>query len=136
MWYGGASTTQNGVSIARNDTHWLQHGTEERHSGTARQFYPPNNDPFSGELNLIAPIISAFYLCAYALINYACFDNSFAHSPGFRPGFRFYNMWVSLLGAIICVVVMFIINWITALLTFFSFALLYWYISRRKPGKI
>uniref|UniRef100_A0A914E877 Uncharacterized protein n=1 Tax=Acrobeloides nanus TaxID=290746 RepID=A0A914E877_9BILA len=86
-----------------------------------------------GDLNLIAPIISNFYLCAYALINYACFDNSFVHSPGFRPGFRFYNMWVSLFGALLCVNVMFIISWLMALLTFFFFSLLFFYISRRKP---
>uniref|UniRef100_A0A915CRU4 Uncharacterized protein n=1 Tax=Ditylenchus dipsaci TaxID=166011 RepID=A0A915CRU4_9BILA len=86
-----------------------------------------------GDLNAIAPIISNFFLCSYALINYACFDNSFAHSPGFRPGFRFYNMWVSLVGTMLCVTVMFIVSWFTALLTFFFFALLFMYIYRRKP---
>uniref|UniRef100_A0A914D3X6 Amino acid permease/ SLC12A domain-containing protein n=1 Tax=Acrobeloides nanus TaxID=290746 RepID=A0A914D3X6_9BILA len=44
-----------------------------------------------GDLNAIAPIISNFFLASYALINYACFDNSFVESPGFRPGFRYYN---------------------------------------------
>ncbi|CAD5232278.1 unnamed protein product [Bursaphelenchus xylophilus] len=86
-----------------------------------------------GDLNAIAPIISNFFLCSYALINYACFDNSFAHSPGFRPAFKYYNMWVSLLGAIMCVTVMFIVSWFTALLTFFFFALLFMYLSHRKP---
>ncbi|VDL79104.1 unnamed protein product [Nippostrongylus brasiliensis] len=87
----------------------------------------------SGDLNAIAPIISNFFLASYALINYACFDASFADSPGFRPGFKYYNMWVSLGGALLCIVVMFIISWATALITFFCFAALFLYILHRKP---
>ncbi|KAE9548555.1 hypothetical protein FO519_008237 [Halicephalobus sp. NKZ332] len=86
-----------------------------------------------GDLNAIAPIISNFFLCSYALINYACFDNSFADSPGFRPGFKYYNMWVSLIGALLCVTVMFIISWSTALFTFIFFGILFMYIGHRKP---
>jgi hypothetical protein len=84
-------------------------------------------------LNTIAPIISNFFLCSYALINYACFDASFAHSPGFRPSFKYYNMWVSLVGAGMCISVMFVVSWSTALLTFFFFALIFVYLAHRKP---
>ncbi|KAL7074989.1 hypothetical protein ACQ4LE_005539 [Meloidogyne hapla] len=86
-----------------------------------------------GDLNMIAPLISNFFLCSYALINYACFDNSFAHSPGFRPSFKFYNKWVSLAGSLMCVFCMFIISWWTALLTFFFFIAIYIYVAHRKP---
>ncbi|CAB3409641.1 unnamed protein product [Caenorhabditis bovis] len=86
-----------------------------------------------GDLNVIAPIISNFFLCSYALINYACFDQSFADSPGFRPGFKYYNMWVSLIGALLCITVMFIVSYKTALITFFCFAVIFMYILHRKP---
>ncbi|KAI3411843.1 hypothetical protein GPALN_001906 [Globodera pallida] len=86
-----------------------------------------------GNLNLIAPLISNFFLCSYALINYACFDNSFAHSPGFRPSFKYYNKWVSLVGSLMCVFCMFIISWWMALLTFFFFVTIYMYVAHRKP---
>ena len=88
----------------------------------------------SGELDLIAPIISNFFLMAYALINYSCFDASLADSPGFRPSFKFYNMWVSFLGALLCLAVMFLINWWAALITFVVVGSLYLYVRTKKPG--
>ncbi|XP_069138300.1 LOW QUALITY PROTEIN: solute carrier family 12 member 1-like [Argopecten irradians] len=86
-----------------------------------------------GALDLIAPIISNFFLMAYALINYSCFDASIAGSPGFRPAFRFYNKWTSLLGALICLAVMFLINWWSALITFVFVCTLYMYVKVKKP---
>lgn len=54
---------------------------------------------------------------------------------GFRPGFKFYNMWLSLLGALMCIAVMFVISWPMALTTFAVVCALYVYIHHRKPGK-
>ena len=87
-----------------------------------------------GSLNIIAPIISNFFLAAYSLINFSCFHASLAKSLGFRPSFKYYNMWISLLGAILCLIVMFIINWEAALATFCTVFALYIIVLYRKPG--
>uniref|UniRef100_A0A7N9AY68 Solute carrier family 12 member 2 n=1 Tax=Mastacembelus armatus TaxID=205130 RepID=A0A7N9AY68_9TELE len=110
--------------------------------------YGKNNEPLRGyiltfvialafiliaELNTIAPIISNFFLASYALINFSVFHASLANSPGWRPSFKYYNMWVSLAGAILCCVVMFVINWWAALLTNVIVLGLYIYVSYKKP---
>lgn len=86
-----------------------------------------------GELNVIAPVISNFFLMSYALINYAVFAASLGKSPGWRPSFKYYNMWVSLIGALVCVVIMFLINWWAALLTIVIIIALYKYVDYKKP---
>lgn len=86
-----------------------------------------------GDLNTIAPVISNFFLASYALINFSCFHASYANSPGWRPAYKFYNMWLSLLGAALCCAVMFVINWWAALLTFGIEILLYIYVTVKKP---
>lgn len=86
-----------------------------------------------GVLDKIALIISDCFLVCYALVNYACFDASFSGSPGFRPGFRYYNKWVALFAAIVCILIMFIIKWESALLSLALVLSLYLYILYRKP---
>lgn len=86
-----------------------------------------------GELNVIAPVISNFFLMSYALINYAVFAASLGKSPGWRPSFKYYNMWVSLIGSMVCVVIMFLINWWAALLTIVIIIALYKYVDYKKP---
>ncbi|KAM4708916.1 solute carrier family 12 member 2-like [Discoglossus pictus] len=85
------------------------------------------------ELNTIAPIISNFFLASYALINFSCFHASLAKSPGWRPAFKYYNLWVSLIGAVLCCGVMFLINWQAALLTCVIILSLYIYVTYKKP---
>lgn len=54
---------------------------------------------------------------------------------GWRPAFKYYNMWVSLVGAILCCIVMFVINWWAALLTYVIVLGLYIYVTYKKPGR-
>uniref|UniRef100_W5N6P4 Solute carrier family 12 member 1 n=1 Tax=Lepisosteus oculatus TaxID=7918 RepID=W5N6P4_LEPOC len=85
------------------------------------------------ELNTIAPVISNFFLASYALINFSCFHASYAKSPGWRPAYKYYNMWVSLFGAVLCCGVMFVINWWAALITYAIELFLYIYVTVKKP---
>lgn len=54
---------------------------------------------------------------------------------GWRPSFKYYNMWVSLAGAVLCCVVMFVINWWAALMTNVIVLSLYIYVNYKKPGQ-
>eukprot|EP00092_Neocalanus_flemingeri_P010472 GFUD01011283.1.p1 GENE.GFUD01011283.1~~GFUD01011283.1.p1 ORF type:complete len:1082 (+),score=181.23 GFUD01011283.1:264-3509(+) len=88
--------------------------------------YTANNDPWRGyilvfvvamgfvmvaKLNAIGIIASNFFLAAYALMNLSCFHSSYTNSPGWRPSFKYYNKWVSLFSAFLCVALMFIMDW-------------------------
>ncbi|XP_075621264.1 solute carrier family 12 member 3 isoform X2 [Balearica regulorum gibbericeps] len=85
------------------------------------------------ELNAIAPIISNFFLCSYALINFSCFHASITNSPGWRPSFRYYSKWAALFGAAVSVVIMFLLTWWAALIAFGIVIFLLGYVLYKKP---
>ncbi|KAK9507421.1 hypothetical protein O3M35_007276 [Rhynocoris fuscipes] len=85
------------------------------------------------DLNLIAPLISNFYLASYALINFCTFHAALIKPLGWRPTFKYYNMWLSLFGFFMCVLIMFLIDWKTSLITFAVFFILYVIVVYRKP---
>ncbi|XP_066860769.1 solute carrier family 12 member 3 isoform X2 [Anser cygnoides] len=110
--------------------------------------YGKNNEPIRGyvltyviavgfiliaELNAIAPIISNFFLCSYALINFSCFHASVTNSPGWRPSFRYYSKWAALFGAAISVVIMFLLTWWAALIALGIVVFLLGYVLYKKP---
>uniref|UniRef100_A0A803T321 Solute carrier family 12 member 3 n=1 Tax=Anolis carolinensis TaxID=28377 RepID=A0A803T321_ANOCA len=110
--------------------------------------YGKNNEPIRGyvltyfiavgfiliaELNAIAPIISNFFLCSYALINFSCFHASITNSPGWRPSFRYYSKWAALFGAVISVVIMFLLTWWAALIAIGIVVFLLGYVLYKKP---
>jgi amino acid transporter len=59
-----------------------------------------------GQINLIAPVVSMFFLVSYGLLNYATYYEARSQSPSFRPRFRYFNKWLSLAGALACLGVM------------------------------
>ena len=63
-----------------------------------------------GQLNLIAPVVSMFFLISYGLLNYATYYEARSQSPSFRPRFRYFHKWLSLAGALACLGVMLAID--------------------------
>jgi amino acid transporter len=63
-----------------------------------------------GKLNIIAPVVSMFFLISYGLLNYATFFEARAASPSFRPTFKWFDSRLSLLGFLACLGAMLAIN--------------------------
>lgn len=95
---------------------------------------PKISIPLLGDLNAIAPLISNFYLASYTLVNFCTFHASLTKPIGWRPTFKYYNTWLSLLATLICVAIMFLISWWTALITYTAIISCYMLVMYRKPG--
>lgn len=62
-----------------------------------------------GDLDAIAPVLTMFFLTTYMVLNVAAGIEGFLQSPSFRPTFRI-PWYISLLGALGCIAIMFLIN--------------------------
>ncbi len=85
-----------------------------------------------GDLNAIAPIITMFFMITYGLLNLATFYEAVTKNPSYRPTFRYSHWITSLLGMIGCFAVMFLINWVWAIVSIIFIALLHWFIRSRE----
>ena len=63
-----------------------------------------------GKLNLIAPVVTMFFLVTYGLLNYATYYEAKASSPSFRPRFRWFHAGLGLMGGLACAGTMMAIN--------------------------
>jgi amino acid transporter len=115
--------------------------------GFLAKTFGPNKEPVAGylftcaiaifciialDLNAVAPLITNFFMCSYALTNFACFMADMSKSPGWRPTFTYYNKWLSLMGAIICVAFMMYLNYVMGFFSIVCGAGLYmlvWYLE-------
>jgi len=86
-----------------------------------------------GQLDLIAPVVSMFFLISYGLINYATWFEASAASPSFRPRFRFYQRHLSLLGALACLGAMLAIDLEAGLIAVALLFAIYQYLRRTAP---
>jgi len=83
-----------------------------------------------GQLNLIARVVSMFFLISYGLLNYATFYEARAASPSFRPRFKWFDLRLSLLGFLACLLVMLAIDFKTGLIAVSILFAIYQYLRR------
>ena len=84
-----------------------------------------------GDLNLIAPILSMFFLTTYLVLNVAAGIEGFLESPSFRPTFKVH--WsLSFLGAIGCLGVMFLIDAVATVVAAVIVLVIYFWLQRRE----
>ncbi len=84
-----------------------------------------------GDLNLIAPILSMFFLTTYGVINLAAGIEKLLDSPSYRPTFKVH--WsISLIGAFGCFSVMFLINLTATLIALIFVGVIFFWLERRE----
>jgi amino acid transporter len=84
-----------------------------------------------GNLNLIAPVLTMFFLTTYGVLNISAATERFLGSPSFRPKFRVH--WaLSALGAVGCGGVMFLINPLATLAAAVIVGGIYVWLERRE----
>ncbi len=83
-----------------------------------------------GQLDLIARVVSMFFLISYGLLNYATYFEAATLSPSFRPRFKWYNKKLSLAGFFACLGVMFAIDLKTGVAAVAILFAIYQYLKR------
>ncbi|XP_059290283.1 cation-chloride cotransporter 1 isoform X2 [Lycium ferocissimum] len=82
-----------------------------------------------GNLDLISPTITMFYLLCYAGVNLSCFLLDLLDAPSWRPRWKFHHWSLSLVGALLCIVIMFLISWEFTVVSLALASLIYYYVS-------
>lgn len=83
-----------------------------------------------GELDVIARVVSMFYLTAYGFINIAFFLENWAN-PDFQPTFKI-KRWIGLLGFFACFAVMFKLDMFAMIGALAIIASLYFWLQRKE----
>jgi len=83
-----------------------------------------------GKLNIIAPIVSMFFLISYGLLNYATYFEARSASPSFRPTFKWFDARLSFLGFIVCLGAMLAIDITAGIIAISVLFAIYQYLKR------
>lgn len=88
-----------------------------------------------GNVDLLAPLLSMFFLMCYGFVNLACAVQTLLRTPNWRPRFKFYHWSLSLIGLTLCISVMFMTSWYFALIAMGMAIVIYKYIEYRGAEK-
>ncbi|KAJ7565451.1 hypothetical protein O6H91_02G061600 [Diphasiastrum complanatum] len=87
-----------------------------------------------GDLDLITPVITMFFLLCYGGVNLSCLLLDLLDAPSWRPRWKFHHWSFSLFGALLCIVIMFLISWIFTVVSLALASLIYYYVSIKGKG--
>ncbi|MFZ9738431.1 MAG: Na-K-Cl cotransporter [Prochlorotrichaceae cyanobacterium] len=85
----------------------------------------------AGDLNILAPILTMFFLTTYLVLNLVAAIEGFLKSPSYRPSFQV-PWYLSLLGALGCIIAMFLINAVATVLAAIVVLLIYLWLQNRQ----
>jgi amino acid transporter len=88
-------------------------------------------DTGGGAFNIIASVVTMFFLYTYGIVNLAAFVESFSGNPSFRPRFRYYHWFPAMLGALACAGTALFIDPASAVIAAVLVALFYTYLHRK-----
>jgi amino acid transporter len=88
-------------------------------------------DAKGGAFNVLASIVTMFFLYTYGMINLAAFVESFSGNPSFRPRFKYYHWLPAMIGALACAGTAFLIDSTAAVAAAVFVTLFYIYLRRR-----
>ncbi|KAK1161867.1 solute carrier family 12 member 4-like isoform X1 [Acipenser oxyrinchus oxyrinchus] len=86
-------------------------------------------------LDMVAPILSMFFLMCYLFVNLACAVQTLLRTPNWRPRFKYYHWALSFLGMSLCLALMFISSWYYALVAMVIAGMIYKYIEYQGAEK-
>ncbi len=87
-----------------------------------------------GNVDFVANLISMFFMVTYGSLCAISFLEHFAARPDYRPSFR--SRWyISLFGALMCTLIMFLMNALFAILAILFMVGLYQIVSRQSKGR-
>ncbi len=113
---------------------WLGRGEGEDdipRLGTLLTMFVALTAVYFGTLNLIAPVLTMFFLTTYGVLNLTAGIERLLNSPSFRPKFNVHWSF-SLLGAIGCMSVMFLINAVATVIALVFVAVIFIWLRSRE----
>ncbi len=112
---------------------WLGKGSGEENLprlGTLFTLFFTISAVLLGDLNMIAPVLTMFFLTAYGVLNFSAGVENIIKSPSFRPKFKV-HWFFSLLGAAGCIAAMILINPLATLIAAIFVSSIFFWLKRR-----
>ena len=94
--------------------------------------FSPNGD----SLNMIASVVTMFFLYTYSIINFAAFTEAFGQNPSFRPTFKLFHWLTALLGGVGCLAAAILVDATAAIVSGILILGLIFYLRRQQHASL